>query len=273
MPDGLKKKIGPLPLWAWALIAGAVLGGVILFSRRGDSGTASYAEDALDQPIIDPTTGATMAGEGGGSALLGGGSAPTLADELNDITGLIGALQQSGLFQPVSGDTAGLIQLAPDQRYYDPLTGETVDGPISKATNAVTEGKTNSAARPTALDRALTAVQTGRIGPINRKRLQKAGFTDNQIDFHLKSKTPLQTPKGKPAAQKSPTTSAPHSGNNHEAVRAPNHAPTALDRAKTAVTTGNIGPVNRKRLIDAGFTNNQIDFHLKRKTPLGKPGG
>lgn len=94
----LKKKVGPLPVWAWLAIAGATVGLFLLYrSRAASSSTPSadtvdptnplgltYGQEASDQAAgIDPLSGATYASEqpaavvpdtsGGGSSGAGSG--------------------------------------------------------------------------------------------------------------------------------------------------------------------------------------------------------
>lgn len=47
--------------------------------------------------------------------------------------------------------------------------------------------------------------------------------------------------------------------------------PSALSRAKAAVLTGRVGPINRQRLRSAGYSDSQIDYHAKRKTAVATP--
>lgn len=76
MPDALKKKLGPLPLWQWVLI-GAVVGVGAILWRRGhpaaaqDAAAAAIPSDAQYNPI-DPTTGLPVSG--------GVSTGPTSAD-------------------------------------------------------------------------------------------------------------------------------------------------------------------------------------------------
>lgn len=100
--NGLQKKIGPLPLWAWIVIVGGTIG-IVLYRRNKTTATTTT------DPNIDPATGLTWAQEaqqaqqgggtttgdtsGGGTG--GGGTDPALADALGQIATEIG-LQGTG---------------------------------------------------------------------------------------------------------------------------------------------------------------------------------
>lgn len=78
---GLKRKVGPLPLWAWYAGGGVLLGGLVLFLRR-DSGTPVVAGDeaALTGAISEDAYGAGyMSGAGAWDMGYAGtdGAAPT----------------------------------------------------------------------------------------------------------------------------------------------------------------------------------------------------
>lgn len=184
MPEGLQKKIGPLPIWAWALIMGGVIGGVILL-RKG-SGTAAGADvgsDTSGQIFPGATDGASS------GSLTGTGGAPTTFDGVAQTAATIQALKDAGLWPDVA--------VAPynDSVGYVPDAAAAVDaGPNSIAANSGTAAAPAAGKKPPALERAKAAVAKGSAGPINRKRLIKAGYTNAQIDFHIKHKTPLQQP-------------------------------------------------------------------------------
>lgn len=123
-----KRKIGPLPMWAWILIVG-VAGGLLWYEHSKGSSTStstsssnqidpatglSYAQEQQDQQQgIDPFTGQSYASEqqgygwgGVSSSDYPGGtgitdtsptSTPDLATEIGDVVGLIGDLQGAGL--------------------------------------------------------------------------------------------------------------------------------------------------------------------------------
>jgi hypothetical protein len=121
----LKKKIGPLPLWAWVLILGTA--GGLLWYEHDKSSSASSASSQVDPATgltyaqeqqeseegIDPLTGEDYSQEQYGSSTdpgagdYGGGtgltdastnSTPETPDqEISDVVGWIGDLQAAGL--------------------------------------------------------------------------------------------------------------------------------------------------------------------------------
>lgn len=83
----LQRKIGPLPMWAWALLVGGVAYVVYRrYSAGSSSSTSATTASTLDPNSVDPNTGLTYGQEeqaalnanaaslGGGSALGGGTS-------------------------------------------------------------------------------------------------------------------------------------------------------------------------------------------------------
>lgn len=119
----LKKKYGPLPLWAWGL-AGVVA--MYLYYRHASASSSTTISTAASNTGIDPVTGVPYADEesafqneaasalapgSGGSAgsvdTTGAGTSPDLGQEIQDVTGLITSLQTSGLIpNPGSGSTS-----------------------------------------------------------------------------------------------------------------------------------------------------------------------
>ncbi len=58
----LTKKVGPLPVWGWALGGGALAGGVLYFRKKANGGTASTTSNAStaggsSNTCVDPATG------------------------------------------------------------------------------------------------------------------------------------------------------------------------------------------------------------------------
>lgn len=228
MPDGLKKKIGPLPVWGWAIVAGIVIGGIILYTRNSTSSTdATTATTGTDfTPQIDPTTGLPFAGESPGGAATSTTATPTFAQEVGDVTGFVGQLQSAGLWPSVAtqgAPTPSIIELAPGHSYYDPATGEVVQGPEAKAGSQSEKTTTKS----TALDKAKAAVQKGKTTAFQRNVLKKAGYSSAQVAYHTKHKTPLQQPhtpvKTKSKATAAKVHSAPTHPNQHITAAPPNH--------------------------------------------------
>lgn len=262
MPEGLQKKIGPLPIWAWALIMGGVIGGVILLRRGNDTTGTGDIVGSDSGSFLDPTQGFS---EGSGSGLTGGGGAPSLADGITSTSQAIQAIKDAGLWPDVATQGApaapSLIALAPGARYYDPTTGETVDGPDSIAANSGTNPATGKSkgvsAKTSPLDRAMKSVQKGAVGPINRARLRKAGYTDAQIAYHVKHKTPLQQPakvkdkngktvttKKKTTTAKAKTSAAPTHPLQHVTAAQPNHGKPAYTSTRTRDSHGNVGTLH-----------------------------
>lgn len=196
--DALKRKLGPLPLWQWVLI-GAVLGGGVLLWRRGHPAAAAAAgavpSDAQYQPI-DPTTGLPYAG---GVTTSPGGDEPPPQGPFGDLTGIqdqldaiLGALSDIQPGADVETDHAAVAE-------------QTGTGPARR--------------KPGPLARAKAAVTSGRVGPVNRARLRAAGYTDAQINYHIRHRTPL----AKPYAKQHPGRKPP----KHQPAHSPGHRETS----------------------------------------------
>jgi hypothetical protein len=83
MPD-MKKKLGPLPVWAWGLIIG--VGGLVYYYYSSGSTTAASTDSTtgiLDPNAVDPNTGLTYGEEEA--------AAETPTDTSGDTTGESGA--------------------------------------------------------------------------------------------------------------------------------------------------------------------------------------
>lgn len=143
---GMKKKVGPLPMWAWIVIVGGTIGAYMLYRSNKSSSTtaaganpntvdpsspvgATYAEEAKDQALgIDPLTNQTYAQEqaasaagdagtsgGGGSSGSGSTGATESTDatsaELGIIESELAALQGGGVTDGAtpSGSFAGEV--------------------------------------------------------------------------------------------------------------------------------------------------------------------
>jgi hypothetical protein len=229
----LQKKLGPLALWQWIAI-GAAVGGAIVLWRRAHPGAASDAaatatpSDAEFNPI-DPTTGLPISGGISSGAATDTGAAGA-GGSLTDLLSNFGALESllSGL-QEISPGPA--VETDPD----------TVAAQTGSKKSAAAK-KAGSSLSP--LARAKKALTSGKLGPINRQRLKAAGYTDAQISYHLKHKTPLGAPyaqqhptkKTKPAkknpghtttshgnGKKTASSSAPHNPRQHVNVQSPAH--------------------------------------------------
>lgn len=182
------RKFGPLPAWAWLTI----LAGVVYLWRKRAAGTGTTGGATTDTSTADLTP-------------------PDPQDPV--------VLQPGeSVYNPSTGE---LIGTAPEQQpppdattitpINDPVPPDTTvpDAPFmpSSAAPSVTPTK-----KPSALDRAKAAVTRGRVGPINRQRLARAGYTPNQVAYHARRKTPLGKPKPQhkpPKPVKHPTATKP----------------------------------------------------------------
>lgn len=217
----LKRKLGPLPVWVWAIIGGMVLyflrskgyfggagadQGETLQPRQADA--REPQQSTLLQPgesVYDPNTGtlSTAPGGGGGDAIGGGVGEPTTPVDTNDTAQALEDLAAAILGNQTDSD------------------------------------KPNSAAprthKPTALDRAKAAVVTGKLGPKNKARLTKAGYSAAQISYHLRRHTALGKPRAKttkPAHTQKPgnTTKKP---NNDAGSKPGKHKPVTTHKETT----------------------------------------
>ncbi len=109
----MKKKIGPLPLWAWGLVAGVGLYVLYRYYEASSSsaGNATTTTGILDPNAVDPNTGLTY------------GEEEEAAENAN------AAAQSSGGYTSPSDTTTGTTGLA---------TGETGDE-VGDLTNFLTE--------------------------------------------------------------------------------------------------------------------------------------
>lgn len=119
MAVNLKKKVGPLPLWVWIAAVGA--GAVVWYIRKKSAGTATTpttpdGSSAVTYPTAGDLTGASGAGGAGlPDAVTGGGTYPTPAQEIADVTGLAQGL----------GDLYSSLPYAPAGSAQQPSTGST----------------------------------------------------------------------------------------------------------------------------------------------------
>jgi hypothetical protein len=216
----LQRKLGPLALWQWIAIGAAAGLGIALWRRSHgaqDVAAAVTPSDAQYNPI-DPTTGLPFAGGVSTGPATDTGTAGA-SGNLQDLLNNFGALESL---------LAGLQQLQPVGPAID-TTGGDSDGSV-----AVQTGTTSAKKSP--LERAKAALATGKLGPVNRQRLKAAGYTDKQIDLHLKSGTPLAKPQSQQhpknpghtvthhgGGKKTPSSSAPHNPRQHVNQHPPSH--------------------------------------------------
>jgi hypothetical protein len=177
----VKKKIGPLPMWAWIVIIGGTIG-IVLYERSKSSSTGTtdpnqvdpatgltYSQEgAEEQAGIDPLSGQTFASEaagssGGGSGTDGSGDTlstdPTLADIDSQLVGIGAQLSTmqggTGLtdtptpiatFQGEVQDVAsGLTALQQLQKAIAPVT---TPGKTKKSNGSGNAGKSGTASPP-----------------------------------------------------------------------------------------------------------------------------
>lgn len=123
---GLQRKLGPLPVWAWASIGGIGLG-YLLYRRRAASSTTTTAAAApgtdSGAPQGDLLGGVGNSGSGGGIGSPGGldpgvtgdtttpgvqgAGYPDIGTEIQDVLGLVDALQPLGLLNGAGGGVTG----------------------------------------------------------------------------------------------------------------------------------------------------------------------
>lgn len=103
MAIDVKKKVGPLPLYAWVGIGTVAVLALYLRMRANNTQPTTDTLTTPAAPTLDPTTGLPYTGipSGGGNVTApdtsGNFSTPTIASEVSDVLGLIGAFQGSGL--------------------------------------------------------------------------------------------------------------------------------------------------------------------------------
>ena len=77
MKESLTKKVGPLPVWGWALIAGGGLGALILAKRaKAKAATTPEGTEPIPQTLEGALAGTGSAGGAGGGGELGAGGVP-----------------------------------------------------------------------------------------------------------------------------------------------------------------------------------------------------
>lgn len=182
--QALTRKLGPLPVWAWAAIGGAAIY-VYRTRRELATGSTGITPSVTDQtsggqaPVVlqpgesayDPNTGQLV------------GTAPSQA-----------APDQPQPFAP--------IVLDPGQQLYDPGTGQLVGGtPQGSTTQKAPTAKPKA---PTNLSRAESRVSRGGGGKKTVATLLRAGFSRGQITHAQAKHTQLGTPKGKRAKTPKP---------------------------------------------------------------------
>jgi len=126
LKQSLTRKVGPLPAWAWAIIAGTAL--YIYRSRQAlASGAGTPASTDANSPGVTDQTGGGAGGGGAEPVTLGPGESV-----YDPNTGqLIGAAPDQQ-----SADTQPPITLEPGESAFDPNTGEVVGPDAEPQTGA-----------------------------------------------------------------------------------------------------------------------------------------
>ena len=140
MANGLTKKAGPLPVWAWGILGGIAV--YFLYTRyqasSANAATTSPVATALDPNAVDPTTGLTYGQELAGSSPAAGGlqgsadtssSTPSLDSQLQDLGSLLGDF----------GLVAGQLGFTPPQPS-STSTDAAASPPLDNSTPVATEG-------------------------------------------------------------------------------------------------------------------------------------
>lgn len=155
---GLKKKVGPLPMWAWYSLVGLGLGGVILYLRR--DGTSSTANATAENP--NTLNGGINEDAYGSGYMSGAGSYDTgLTDAATggtDITPYLDNMtaQQEQFLNGLDSSLGSFFQGA-DTTFLS--GGGASDEPKASPTNS-TAAKTNVAAATTAKKKAVAKTYT-----------------------------------------------------------------------------------------------------------------
>lgn len=259
----LKRKLGPLPVWMWAMIGGAIL----YFLRQrgylkgGDTTTgealqpSQRATDPRQAPTVlqpgesayDPNSGTLTTAPGGGGD--GGASGSGIGGD-----GGAGANDSSG-----NSDLAAAFE----------------DLAAAMMGNATESEKPNSvsprAHKPTALERAKAAVVKGKIGPKNRARLKGAGYSAAQISYHLRRHTALGKPRGK-AGKKAANTQTHGTSTKKGRQGKMAAAPKARSAAQVRTPTGGRTAARGKGTSTRAATGARAGAnHTPRATPRQRP--
>lgn len=238
----LTRKFGPLPAWAWLTIVGVAA--YVWRSRGGGgaSGGGTAATDITPTEAPEPQDPITL---GPGESVYNPGTGQLVST----------APEQQPAEAP---EQFAPIVAAPGESIYDPRTGafypgqpeaaDDVDTPISDGAKPAAAA---AAPKPNAIARAKAAVTTGKVGKINRQRLRKEGYSDAQIDYHAKRKTPLQKPAGKRVqkqkTQHKPATPVKHPTPSKSRSRSTGTHKTPTTRTKNKATAQHKTPKSRAR--------------------------
>lgn len=167
----MKKKLGPLAVWQWALIVGGLLGIYYLYKKKyaGAAGTSATTNTTPNAGVIDPTTGLPFSGSTSGTSDLSTleGSLGTLG-QLNAALGGIGlGIQPVGQQAPVSGG-AGPGPIDPTITGSNPVFDPTTGGGLDNLPLIIHPIYTSPQTNPTGtLGAALVASSTGQGSKIH----------------------------------------------------------------------------------------------------------
>ena len=247
----LKKKLGPLPVWGWALLGAGGLGLVYYLRSKSSSSTTAGTTSTVDPNTIDPSTGIPWSQEAQANAAnIGAGSAGSAANTPvtggTDLTGIATGLTSTDqlatelavIQAELSGQSNGaLVSASPATT----ITGEATDllnaqaalaqlglggtgpGSMTPTTGGTATAKGKSAAGLTILAQ-LQDLQKGliaktQLGPNAAKQLTAVG--GNVAKAITARSTPLTVAAAKPTthATVTPPKKATVKSNNAEAAR------------------------------------------------------
>lgn len=140
----MKKKYGPLPLWAWVVIVGGAIGAYLLYKQNSSSSSTSgstvdpnnplgltYSQEQADQAAgIDPNTGQTFASE---STLGATGALPGDAGSSGSAAGT-GTTTTDATTQTELADISAQLQGLTDAQ----SPAQTFSGEIGDVTSGIT---------------------------------------------------------------------------------------------------------------------------------------
>lgn len=243
----LRRKLGPLPVWVWAIFGGVV---VYFLRKRGYFGGLGDASAQTLQP--SQTTAATTPRD---PVLLQPGESAYNPDTGTLTTAPGGAAAPATSTADPSSGTGNANN--PSDQAFEDLAAAIIGSRTDSVSANSTTPKTH---KPTALQRAKAAVTRGKIGPTNRARLRKAGYSDAEINYHLHKHTALAKPrkaKPKTAHTQSPAASAK---GKRATPKAGTHTPTtshSKSRTRSAATikTATGGRTTGRKKTPSASTN------------------
>jgi len=125
--QSLTRKIGPLPLWAWGIIAGVAI--YVYRSRQAlVTGAGTPASVDANSPSVTDQTGSGSGGGGGGDPVTLGPGESVYDPSTGQLIGAAPDQQSPDLLPPIT--------LEPGESAFDPNTGEVVGPDASPQTGA-----------------------------------------------------------------------------------------------------------------------------------------